>query len=95
MIKLTNEGYVFVSKKGIMYDLLEGMSIGAEKQYTSDIIFIFLYDADYNVKDNFVGYLFGAGTMQNDIKGYEETIGKIVDEYEEKNFKQGGSNNEQ
>lgn len=86
MIKLTSEGYVFISKKGIMYDLLEGVSIGTEQKITSDIIFIFLYDTDYNVKDNFVGYLYGAQILETDLTGYEESIGKIVDEYEKRNF---------
>ena len=86
MIKLTNEGYVFISKKGIKYDLLEGVTIGVTPKYTSDIIFIFLSDSDYNVKDNFVGYLFGANVMTDDLEGYNESIEKIVAEYEATNF---------
>ena len=61
------------------------MTIGGDKQYTSDIIFIMLTSPDYNVDNNIVGYLFGADMMKNDPKGYEESIKTIVDEFELRN----------
>lgn len=85
MIKLKNDGYVFISDLGIEYELLEGVSIGAEKQYTSDVIFIMLMDANYNVDTNFIDYLFGATTLENRIEEYEENIKEIVRTYEKRN----------
>ena len=61
------------------------MTIGGDKQYTSDIIFIMLTSPDYNVDNNIVGYLFGADIMKNDPKEYEESIKTIVDEFELRN----------
>lgn len=85
MIKLKNDGYVFISDLGIEYELLEGVSIGAEKQYTSDVIFIMLMDANYNADTHFVDYLFGATTLENRIEEYEESIKEIVRAYEKRN----------
>ena len=48
MLKLKEDGYVYVSDRGIEYELLEGMSIGAERKYTSDIIFIMLNNEEYS-----------------------------------------------
>ena len=86
MLKKTTEGYVYNSSKtSIEYALLEGVTIGGDKQYTSDIIFIILTDPDYNVDNNVVGYLFGADIMKNDPEGYEESIAEIVNEFEQRN----------
>lgn len=89
MLQLKDDGYVFVSDSGIEYELLEGVSIGANKQYTSDIIFIMLLDCDYNVDNNVVGWLFGSSSMfdsEADTKSYEESIRYIVNEFEKRNF---------
>lgn len=86
MLKLKEDGYVYVSDRGIEYELLEGMSIGAERKYTSDIIFIVLNNAEYNVEDHIVGYLFGAGVLEKQLMDYDESIKAIVDDYEKKNF---------
>ena len=86
MLKLKEDGYVYVSDRGIEYELLEGMSIGAERKYTSDIIFIMLNNAEYNVKDHIVGYLFGASVFERQLMDYDESIKSIVDDYEKKNF---------
>lgn len=59
MIKLTDNGYVYVSRSKITYDLLEWMSIGISPRKTSDIILIVLTDDSYNVDNNVVGWLFG------------------------------------
>ena len=86
MLKLKEDGYVYVSDRGIEYELLEGMSIGANNRYTSDIIFIILNNAEYNVEDHIVGYLFGANVFERQLMDYDESIKAMVDEFEEKNF---------
>lgn len=86
MLKLKSDGYVYVSDKGIEYELLEGMSIGTERKYTSDIIFIVLNNAEYNVEDHIVGYLFGASVFERQLMDYDESIKAIVDDFEKKNF---------
>ena len=86
MLKLKKDGYVYVSDRGIEYELLEGMSIGVERKYTSDIIFIILNNAEYNVEDHIVGYLFGASVFERQLMDYDESIKSIVDDYEKKNF---------
>ena len=86
MLKLKEDGYVYVSDIGIEYELLEGMSIGSERKYTSDIIFIMLNNAEYNVDNNVVGYLFGADIFREDSRYYEESIKEMVDEFENRNF---------
>ena len=45
-----DEGWNYVSKNGIHYNLFEGMTFGREKQFTSGIVFIMLLE---NVEDNF------------------------------------------
>ena len=86
MLKLKEDGYVYVSDIGIEYELLEGMSIGSERKYTSDIIFIMLNNAEYNVDNNVVGYLFGADIFLEDSRYYEKSIKEMVDEFENRNF---------
>ena len=85
MIHAKDYGYVFISDLGIEYELLEGMSIGAEKRYTSDIIFIMLMDANYDVDTNCVGYLFGATILDSHIDSYQETIKSLIADYEKRN----------
>ena len=86
MLKLKEDGYVYVSDRGIEYELLEGMSIGSERKYTSDIIFIILNNAEYNVEDHIVGYLFGASVFERQLMDYDESIKAMVDEFEKRNF---------
>ena len=86
MLKLKEDGYVYVSDRGIEYELLEGMSIGSERKYTSDIIFIMLNNAEYNVDNNVVGYLFGVDIFLEDSRYYEESIKEMVGEFEKRNF---------
>lgn len=85
MLQLTEDGYVFKSKNGIEYDILEGMAIGVSPRKTSDIIFILLNNADYDVEDHFVGYLFGACLLPERETEYEESIAEFVDKYEKEN----------
>ena len=86
MLKLKEDGYVYISDRGIEYELLEGMSIGTERKYTSDIIFIVLNNAEYNVEDHIVGYLFGASVLEKDLMSYDESIKELVDDFEKRNF---------
>lgn len=86
MLKLESDGFKYISDKGIEYTLLEGMSLGVEPRFTSDIIFIFLDSADYNVENHVVGYLFGASIFEMYPVSYEESIKNLVDEYEKQNF---------
>lgn len=86
MLKLKSDGYVYVSDRGIEYELLEGMSIGTEQKYTSDIIFIVLNNAEYNVEDHIVGYLFGASVFERQLMDYDESIKELVDDFEKRNF---------
>lgn len=90
-IELNDEGYVYISEKGIKYELLEGVSIGSKQQFTSDLLFITLLDADYNVNDLVVGYLFGACIFRDSPNEYLDSIKRLVDEYESKNFSEVGT----
>ena len=86
MIELRQEGYIYKSDRDIEYKLLEGVSIGGEVKYTSDIIFIMLMNPDYNIDNNIVGYLFGASMLNENLKDYEEGIRELVNNFEERNF---------
>ena len=52
----TKEGFKYKSDKGIIYDLFEGLTIGGDKQYTSDIIFIIPDDSMFFDDDNLWDY---------------------------------------
>lgn len=86
MLKLKDDGYVYISDKGIEYELLEGMSIGVEPRFTSDFIFIMLCSDEYNVDNLFVDYLFGARAFESNPSSYEGMIKRLVDEYEKREF---------
>lgn len=80
-------GYEYVSKRGIKYSLLEGVSLGTNRKITSDIVFITLLDPDYDMDNIVVGWLFGRNIFENNTTPtYEESIEKMVNEYEERNF---------
>lgn len=87
MIKLGNEGYYFISDSDIKYDLYEGVTMGGDKRYTSDTIFIMLTDERYidKVESHFVNYWMGAFFLEEDINDYDIDIGALVTEYEKKN----------
>ena len=85
VIELTEDGYIYRSKNGIEYELLEAMSIGIEPQKTTDFIIIMLIGTDYDVKNHLVGWVPGAGVLTENIYTYEIGIGNIVDAYEEEN----------
>ena len=43
-------------------------------------------NAEYNVEDHIVGYLFGTSVFERQLMDYDESIKAMVDEFEEKNF---------
>ncbi len=86
MLKLKEDGYVYISERGIEYDLLEGVSLGTKRKYTSDFIFIMFANAEYNIDNLVVGYLFGASTFERNPHSYEESIKEYVEEFEKRNF---------
>lgn len=86
MIQLQKEGYIYISKAGIEYELLEGVSIGSSPQYTSDIIFIMLKNPFfYEVDTSFVNFFYGATFIDQSIEEYEKIIASMVLEYERRN----------
>lgn len=85
MIKLEKEGYIFISEKGLKYELLEGVSIGSTPQYTSDIIFIMFSDLDIKVDTPLVNFLYGATFINESIEEYNSMIGEMVQEFEMRN----------
>lgn len=92
MIKRDKEGLYFVSGSGIRYDLLEGLTICGDKEYTSDTIFIMLGDTRYfgKVDNGFVNYIMGATflkegfekAIKQDIEQFDKDIAFFVDTYE-------------
>ena len=85
MIKLEKEGYIFISEKGLKYELLEGVSIGSTPQYTSDIIFIMFSDLDIKVDTPLVNFLYGATFINECLEEYNSMIGEMVREFERRN----------
>ena len=49
------------------------------------MIFILLNNADYNIEDHMVGYLFGACLLSEREYEYDEAITELVDKYEKEN----------
>jgi hypothetical protein len=85
MLNLTEEGYIYTSKNGIKYDLLEGTTIGVSPRKTSDIIFIMMSDVNFNVENHIVGWLFGAYDLPYRLDEYDASITEMVDIYEKEN----------
>lgn len=83
-LKLTDEGYVYISKNGIEYDLLVGVTINPNGQdRTSDICFImftYVQEDDNDPKETtseLIGWFWGAGFI-----GYHYTNGEFVETLE-------------
>lgn len=86
MIKLDQEGYYFISSSGISYELLEGVTMGAKEQYTSDVIFVKLLNEQiYQVDSPLVGFFYGASFINESIEEYDQIIKEMVLEYERRN----------
>ena len=85
MIKLEQDGYIYISQAGFKYELLEGVSIGSSLQYTSDIIFIMFSDLNIKVDTPFVNFFYGATFMNESLEEYDAIISEMVLEYERRN----------
>ena len=86
MIKLEQDGYCFISTSGITYDLLEGVTMGANQTYTSDIIFIMLQKPFlYKVDSPFVDFFYGAFFINESLEECNAIISEMVLEYERRN----------
>lgn len=84
MLKKDHEGFYFQTEKA-KYNLLEGVSIGGEKTYTSDILFI-VDDEDASRPAQIVGFLYGAFQLEEeDNSDYVELIESLVSKYEKEN----------
>lgn len=89
MICKNKEGYYFISKNNIRYDLYEGISIGGEKQYTSDAIIIMLSDVRDDVDSMLVDFIMGASFFETELEEFEKDIDYFVNEYEKRNNLKG------
>lgn len=90
MIKLKNDGYVYISKNDIEYDLLEGVTIGANQPYTSDIIFVMLSDGmKYDIVNCYVDHIYGANFFDKEIEEYDLYITNMVDAFENRHNLKG------
>lgn len=82
----TKEGLAYISASGIKYDILEGKHTDGD--ISSDILFVFLNNPDYNCADHFVGYTYGAYSLKNNEcvrKDYQEVFDNMTQEFERKN----------
>ena len=82
-----DEGYTLQTKKAT-YHLYEGMTIGGDKTYTSDILFIM--DAeDLDRPARMVGFLYGASELDGTVftKNFVKDIAETVKRYEERESK--------
>lgn len=100
-MEIGKQGYYFVSKNGIYYDLLEGVSIGGKRHTTSCMIFIVLwtFNEDLDVDDDLMKLMDGSSIKVIDlfsssmllcgdpsyIKDDEKYIRHIVDKFENAN----------
>lgn len=78
----TEEGYIFKSRIRT-YSLYEGMSVGADEERTSDIIFI-MDDNDVDRDTKMVGFVYGASELNGMHVTYSirETIERMISDYE-------------
>lgn len=85
-IQIVGDEMYFISSRGIKYALLEGKAMLGIS--TSDIVFIFLNNPDYNCEDYCVGYLFGASLLKDNEQyrnEYLKPLQEIVDKFEKEN----------
>ena len=83
MLKLKEDGYVYVSPKtNRKYHLLEGISLGGTT--TSDIVIIFDYQNDIDVDNEgkIVGWFYGATFVGNAEGDTKDIVANFVDKYE-------------
>lgn len=100
MLKRNKEGLYYVSEtSGKLYFLHKGTSLGGDKEYTDDIVYIMdsgfteenyakwmdgeIERTDDNVEE-LVNFFYGATFVEHDLKESEEIIKILVDKYESK-----------
>ena len=88
LIKHNDDYWEYESKNGLIYELYEGKTIGGDREYTSDIVFIMLDNSKVEYPEKYddrkiVNWFYGATNWN--YKETEETIQSFVDEYEEEN----------
>lgn len=82
----TEEGLAYISASGIKYDILEGKHTDGD--ITSDILFVFLNNPDYNCTDHFVGYVYGADQLKHNKeqwKYFRDILNELTKGFEYKN----------
>lgn len=81
-LKMTKEGYIFISDNDIMYGLYEGLTVGTKPRYTSDILFV-VFDL-YDAYSETVGIMYGAGFLdEGDFDDYTiKYIDTVVSKWE-------------
>ena len=80
-LKKDTEGFYFQTEKA-KYRLLEGLTIGGEKRYSSDILFI-MDDEDVERPAQVVGFLYGEFQLEEENNSdYVEVIESLITEYE-------------
>ena len=82
-LKKDPEGFYYQTARA-KYNLLEGTSIGGEKVYTSDILFI-MDDEDAERPARLVGFLYGAFQLEEEDSDYIKLIEDLISEYEKEN----------
>lgn len=85
-IKIINDEMYFISSRGIKYALLEGKAMLGIS--TSDIVFVFLNNPDYDCENYCAGYLFGAALLKENKEyrnEYVEVLQEMVDKFEKEN----------
>jgi hypothetical protein len=83
-LKKDIEGFYFQTEKA-KYRLLEGLTIGVEKRYSSDILFI-MDDEDVERPAQVVGFLYGEFQLEEeDNSDYVELIESLITKYEKEN----------
>ena len=85
-IQIVGDEMYFISSRGIKYALLEGKAMLGIS--TSDIVFVFLNNPDYDCENYCAGYLFGAALLKEYEKyrnEYIEVLQEMVDKFEKEN----------
>ena len=85
-IKIVGDEMYFISSRGIKYALLEGKAMLGIS--TSDIVFVFLNNPDYDCENYCAGYLFGAALLKENKESrneYVEVLQEMVDKFEKEN----------
>lgn len=84
VIRTDEDGYIFKSETRT-YSLYVGKSVGADEEYSSDIIFI-MDDKDVDRDTKMVGFVYGASELEGMHTAYsiKGVIEKIIMDYERK-----------